>query len=40
VVLAWRRYQRILAEVVRARRAMKDEADSLRALLQSQNLRN
>ena len=40
VVLAWRRYRRTLAEVARARRAMKDEADGLRALLQSHNLRN
>lgn len=40
VVLAWRRYRRILAEVARARRAMKDEADSLRALFQRQNLHN
>jgi len=37
VVLAWRRYRRILAEVTRAQRAMKDEADDLRALLQSHN---
>jgi len=40
VVLAWRRYRRILAEVARARRAMKDEADGLRALLQSHRLHN
>jgi len=40
VVLAWRRYRRILAEVARARRAMKDEADGLRALLQSHHLHN
>jgi hypothetical protein len=40
VVLAWRRHRRILAEVARARRAMKDEADGLRALLQSHNLHN
>lgn len=40
VLVAWRRYRRILAEVARARRAMKDEADRLRALLQSRNLHN
>ena len=40
VVLAWRRYRRVLAELARARRAMKDEAESLRALLQSHHLHN
>jgi hypothetical protein len=35
VVLAWRRYRRLLTELAHARRAMKDEADALRALLQS-----
>jgi hypothetical protein len=40
VVLAWRRYRRVVAEVARARRAMKEEADNLRALLQSQHLHN
>lgn len=39
-VVAWRRYRRILAEIAGARRAMKDEAERLRALLQSHNLHN
>ena len=40
VVLAWRRYRRVVAELARARRAMKDEAESLRVLLQSHHLHN
>lgn len=40
VVLAWRRYRRILAELARARRAMKDEADALRTLLQGHHFPN
>jgi len=38
VVLAWRRYRRLVAEVAHARRAMKEEADGLRTLLQRHNL--
>jgi uncharacterized membrane protein YccC len=40
VVLAWRRYRRILAELARARRAMKDEADALRILLHGHHFHN
>jgi hypothetical protein len=40
VVVAWRRHRRVVAELARARRAMKDEAESLRALLQSHHLHN
>jgi len=35
---AWRRYRRLVAEVAHARRAMKEEADGLRTLLQRHNL--
>ena len=40
VVLAWRRYRRIVAEVANARRAMREEADGLRTLLQRHNFHN
>jgi len=40
VIVAWRRYRTLVAEIAQARRAMKEEADSLRALLQGQNLNN
>ena len=40
VVLAWRRYRRILLELEQARREMKREVESLRDLLQSRDLRN
>lgn len=40
VVLAWRRYRRILLELEQARREMKREVESLRALLQSRDLQN
>lgn len=33
VVIAWRRYRRTLAELVDARREMKEEAESIRELL-------
>lgn len=38
VIVAWRRYRTLIEEIAQARRAMKEEAESLRALLQSQNL--
>ncbi len=40
VVVAWRRYRTLMAEIAQARRAMKEEADGLRALLQSHHLHN
>ena len=40
VVVAWRRYRTLMAEIAQARRAMKEEAESLRALLHSQHLHN
>jgi hypothetical protein len=39
VVVAWRRYRRTLAELADARREMKQEAESLRELLDT-HLRN
>ncbi|HYX81584.1 MAG TPA: hypothetical protein VE714_04280 [Gemmatimonadales bacterium] len=33
VVVGWRRYRRAMAELANARREMKDEVESLRALL-------
>jgi hypothetical protein len=36
VVLAWRRYARVMAELIDARREMKREVESLRALLHTQ----
>jgi hypothetical protein len=37
VVVLWRRYRRMLAEVEAGRREMKAEAESLRALLNTQH---
>jgi NhaP-type Na+/H+ or K+/H+ antiporter len=39
VILGWRRYRRIMAELADARREMKREAEALRELLQTR-LRN
>jgi sensor domain CHASE-containing protein len=35
VVLAWRRYRRVMSELAEARRDMKREAESIRALLET-----
>ena len=40
VVLAWRRYRRILAELPEDRRAMKREVESIRELLQGRHIHN
>jgi precorrin-3B methylase len=40
VVIAWRRYCRVLAELQEARRAMRAEVESIRDLLQSHDLHN
>ena len=40
VVIAWRRYRRVLAELQQARRAMRAEVESIRDLLQSHDLHN
>lgn len=39
VILAWRRYRRAMAELADARREMKQEAESIRSLLET-HLRN
>jgi beta-lactamase regulating signal transducer with metallopeptidase domain len=40
VVLGWRRYRRVMAELERARREMRAEAESIRQLLQRKHLQN
>ena len=40
VVLVWRRYRRALVDIEAARRAMRDEVQSIRDLLQQQHLHN
>jgi len=40
VVVGWRRYRRVLVELDAARRAIRAEAESIRALLESHHLRN
>lgn len=40
VVVSWRRYRRLMAELQEARRAMRAEVQSIRDLLQSHDLRN
>jgi len=40
VVVAWRRYRRVLAELLEARRAMRAEVDSIRDLLQDRHWSN
>jgi hypothetical protein len=40
VVVLWRRYRRTLAELDASRRAMKADAESLRALLKTHHLEN
>jgi len=40
VVVAWRRYRRVLAELQEARRVMRAEVESIRELLQSHDLHN
>jgi len=40
VVLVWRRYRRVLVDIEAARRAMRDEAQAIRDLLQQHHLHN
>jgi hypothetical protein len=40
VVLGWRRYRRILSDLERARREMRAEVESIRALLHDTHLKN
>jgi len=40
VVLGWRRYRRVMAELERARRDLRAEAESIRDLLHGKHLQN
>ena len=40
VVLGWRRYRRLMSDLERARREMRAEVESIRALLHGKNLHN
>ena len=40
VVLGWRRYRRLMTDLERARRDMRAEVESIRALLHGKNLHN
>ena len=40
VVMGWRRYRRVMAELERARRDMRAEVDSIRDLLRGKHLQN
>jgi beta-lactamase regulating signal transducer with metallopeptidase domain len=40
VVLGWRRYRRVMAELERARHEMRAEAESIRQLLRRKHLQN
>jgi beta-lactamase regulating signal transducer with metallopeptidase domain len=40
VVLGWRRYRRVMADLERARREMRAEVDSIRQLLHGKHLHN
>jgi hypothetical protein len=40
VVLGWRRYRRVMAELERARRDLRAEAESIRDLLHGKHLHN
>ena len=40
VVLAWRRYRRVMADLERARRDLRAEAESIRDLLHGKHLHN